>query len=644
MPGPDRAAFVARVYPIARRYAERTRIPADVLVGIAAHESNFGNAGGNMLFGIKGPGATYRTHEVVGGKRVDMDDSFRTYATPEAAFDDFVDLVSSGRYAGAWNNLQRTGDWRGFLRGINNAGYATDPKWADKIASFSAGTIAPLVGSAEGGKRVGTTTTTTTTTGGGKSTASLEGRRKLRDRYQAELDAAQKELSAAEATAGDESDWQAADKAKARLPGLRSRVTAARSSLNRAESDLAKAEDEAGTGAGDKTTTVVKETDAGSNLTIQKGADGRVWGIDPRTGEVHDLGLGSDADAPMTPAQSDASARGWAQLQVAQQTQAVALMREQINQGRLDYDQAKTFLDHIDNMPPIVNVGGTWYTAGLEPGGIAATLSKKYGFGFQPQKANIVDVAGALGRPDLNKNVLAGPYGESLNQYGVKTGPGAPGVAPGKEGAAPVGDGMPISPESSAAMASVPGGGNQEVPADQRPRMAAAQPPMAGEPGGPSLEDVQANEQPPRVGMGAEPPSRLAAAATTGAMGRPQPPYPGDVPATTPLNIPAPPAPPAGPSFGGGFPVQAGQESFPPPGRVPFESEAVVGAAGPLTGPVAPKATGAMPGAGPTFGDPRLAQAVARVKAAAASQGEQISDEEALDNARRYLALTGQGG
>lgn len=142
---PDRQAFVRALLPLAQAYATRTRIPASVLLAIAAHESNFGAAGNNMLFGIKGPGATMATYEVEGGKDVPQDASFRTYASPDASFRDFVDLVSQGRYAPAWNNLQQTGDWRQFLQGINQAGYATDPAWADKIARFEGSTIAPLV-------------------------------------------------------------------------------------------------------------------------------------------------------------------------------------------------------------------------------------------------------------------------------------------------------------------------------------------------------------------------------------------------------------------------------------------------------------------------------------------------------------------
>lgn len=143
MAGPDRAGFVARLYPIARRYAAKTGIPAEVFIGIAAHESNFGNAG--STFGIKGKGATYRTHEVVDGRRVEIDDSFRTYPNDQAAFEDFIGLVSGGRYTDAWEHLQETGDWQGFLRGLNRAGYATDPDWSGKIARFTANTIAPLL-------------------------------------------------------------------------------------------------------------------------------------------------------------------------------------------------------------------------------------------------------------------------------------------------------------------------------------------------------------------------------------------------------------------------------------------------------------------------------------------------------------------
>jgi flagellar protein FlgJ len=145
----SREAFVKSLLPIAKAYEAATGIPAAAFIAVAAHESNWGKAGGNMLFGIKGTGLTAPTWEVENGKRVNITDSFQTYATPEDAFKGFVDLVSTGRYAPAWQTFQKTKNWKQFFRDINRAGYATDPIWGDKIALFTEGQIVPLINQLE---------------------------------------------------------------------------------------------------------------------------------------------------------------------------------------------------------------------------------------------------------------------------------------------------------------------------------------------------------------------------------------------------------------------------------------------------------------------------------------------------------------
>lgn len=141
----SRESFVRPLVPIARAYEASTGIPAAALLAVAAHESNWGQAGGNMLFGIKGSGLSAPTWEMVDGRRVNLTDSFQTYDTPADAFQAFVDLVSAGRYANAWANLQATKNWKQFFRDINRAGYATDPVWGDKINVFTEGQIVPLL-------------------------------------------------------------------------------------------------------------------------------------------------------------------------------------------------------------------------------------------------------------------------------------------------------------------------------------------------------------------------------------------------------------------------------------------------------------------------------------------------------------------
>ena len=136
----SREAFVEKYLPYAQYYSSMTGIPPQVFLGIGASESNWGAAG--SIFGIKGSSPSgksksYATWEWVNGERVPTTDTFATYDDPSEGFEHFIGLISSGRYSPAWKEFQRTGDWYGLLRGINNAGYATDPNWADSIADLS---------------------------------------------------------------------------------------------------------------------------------------------------------------------------------------------------------------------------------------------------------------------------------------------------------------------------------------------------------------------------------------------------------------------------------------------------------------------------------------------------------------------------
>ena len=134
----QRQNFINAMVTPANAYAS-TGIPPSVWAAMGASESNWGRA--PSVFGIKGVGsaggANLATHEILNGKRVDMPDQFAAYNNLDDAFKHFVDLTSGGRYAGAWNHLQQTGDWQGFLRGITNAGYATDKSWPDSIISLA---------------------------------------------------------------------------------------------------------------------------------------------------------------------------------------------------------------------------------------------------------------------------------------------------------------------------------------------------------------------------------------------------------------------------------------------------------------------------------------------------------------------------
>ena len=124
-------------------------IPAAFMVGQAAHESAWGrreirNADGSPshnLFGIKagpgwtGPVADITTTEFVQGEAHKTTAKFRSYASYAESFQDYARMIKeSPRYAGALAQaVTPAPSVEGFAQGLQRAGYATDPAYADKL-------------------------------------------------------------------------------------------------------------------------------------------------------------------------------------------------------------------------------------------------------------------------------------------------------------------------------------------------------------------------------------------------------------------------------------------------------------------------------------------------------------------------------
>lgn len=136
--------FVNKLWPHAVDAAADLGVSPHVLLAQAALESGWGrhelrDAGGNSfnLFNIKagkhwkGDSVAADTTEFVNGKPVSQAASFRAYGSYGEAFADYARLLKSNpRYAAA---LDQGGDAESFARGLQSGGYATDPKYAEKI-------------------------------------------------------------------------------------------------------------------------------------------------------------------------------------------------------------------------------------------------------------------------------------------------------------------------------------------------------------------------------------------------------------------------------------------------------------------------------------------------------------------------------
>ncbi|AKJ30968.1 flagellar assembly peptidoglycan hydrolase FlgJ [Caldimonas brevitalea] len=135
-----------RTHRAAAEVASReTGIPAEFVLAQAAHESGWGKRDIRMpdgspshnLFGIKagsswkGKVAEVTTTEYINGQPRKVVAKFRAYESAEDAFRDYARLLKhNDRYADV---VRQGGNAQAFAQGLQKAGYATDPAYADKL-------------------------------------------------------------------------------------------------------------------------------------------------------------------------------------------------------------------------------------------------------------------------------------------------------------------------------------------------------------------------------------------------------------------------------------------------------------------------------------------------------------------------------
>jgi flagellar protein FlgJ len=143
-------AFVRSIWPHAQKTAAELGVPAKALVAQAALETGWGRrlageqgVSSQNLFGIKagsrweGQRVSSSTHEYVDGVRRSESAQFRAYDSPADSFADYAKVLGNPRYAaarGAGDDVHR------FASALQQAGYATDPAYAAKIAAIADGT------------------------------------------------------------------------------------------------------------------------------------------------------------------------------------------------------------------------------------------------------------------------------------------------------------------------------------------------------------------------------------------------------------------------------------------------------------------------------------------------------------------------
>jgi len=146
------ASFVQQHDQAAAAAERASGIPAAFMLAQAGHESGWGrheikHADGtpaHNLFGIKaganwkGAVAEVTTTEYINGEPKRLVQRFRAYASPAESFADYATLMKSQpRYQPV---LAAGNDPRAFAEGLQRAGYATDPRYADKLSGAIATT------------------------------------------------------------------------------------------------------------------------------------------------------------------------------------------------------------------------------------------------------------------------------------------------------------------------------------------------------------------------------------------------------------------------------------------------------------------------------------------------------------------------
>lgn len=159
--GADRAPraqeFVQNMLPHAQAAERATGIPARHILAQAALESGWGRSEprasdgtpSRNLFGIKagrdwtGPVAETTTTEFVNGSAQKVTQRFRAYASYAESFADHARLMTNNpRYRGV---LAQGNDAAGFGAALQQAGYATDPRYAEKLTRIIQGNLGGVV-------------------------------------------------------------------------------------------------------------------------------------------------------------------------------------------------------------------------------------------------------------------------------------------------------------------------------------------------------------------------------------------------------------------------------------------------------------------------------------------------------------------
>jgi len=137
--------FINTMRPYAEEAAGKLGIPANILLAQSALETGWGNKviqhgdgkNSHNLFGIKadqrwdGQHVNVSSLEYIDGKAKREFSNFKVYDSYKQSFEDYVDFIKGNdRYSSA---LQSNDNGEAYIKALQDAGYATDPQYANKV-------------------------------------------------------------------------------------------------------------------------------------------------------------------------------------------------------------------------------------------------------------------------------------------------------------------------------------------------------------------------------------------------------------------------------------------------------------------------------------------------------------------------------
>ncbi len=136
----EKEAFFLELSPYAQEVSKSHGVRTSLLLAQAALESNWGQSQlareSNNYFGIKSKdGREYPTQEFRASEWESVDSSFKEYESVYDSVLDYADLLKNGTSwdAELYQGVIQAESYEGAAYALTDAGYATDPRYAEKI-------------------------------------------------------------------------------------------------------------------------------------------------------------------------------------------------------------------------------------------------------------------------------------------------------------------------------------------------------------------------------------------------------------------------------------------------------------------------------------------------------------------------------